>query len=122
MRKARTVKFLNVLAGAAALALSVATAEAKTTLRVVVGCYSDATQGVFEGMAKDFMAAASGRRRQDRDHLVGTLQQRLTTDIAGGTASDIAIIGTRWLVDYVKNDVAEPLNLYDARIQSGFHR
>ena len=112
MREARAVKFLSLLAGAAALALSVATAEAKTTLRFVVASYSDATQGVFEGMAKDFMAAHPDIDVKIEMVSWDTLQQRLTTDIAGGTAPDIAIIGTRWLVDYVKNDVAEPLDSY----------
>jgi multiple sugar transport system substrate-binding protein len=100
------------LVGSVALAVSLASAQAKTTLRVVVASYSAATQGIFEGMAKDFEAA-----HPDVDVKVevidwDNLQQRLTTDIAGGTAPDIAMIGTRWLVDYVKNDIAEPLDSY----------
>ena len=104
----------GMLAGAAALALVVgtATAEAKTEVRVTLAYYSDQTEGVFKGMAKDFMrptlTSTSSSRRSQWDNL----QQRLTTDIAGGTAPDLAIIGTRWLVDYVKNDIAEPLDSY----------
>ena len=41
-----------------------------------------------------------------------TLLQRLTTDIAGGTAPDLSIIGTRWLLDFAAQDVAEPLDEY----------
>ena len=107
-------RFGGMLAGAAALALVVgtATAEAKTEVRVTVAYYSDQTEGIFKGMADDFMKA-----HPDIDIKLETvqwdnLQQRLTTDIAGGTAPDLAIIGTRWLVDYVKNDIAEPLDSY----------
>lgn len=103
---------LSILVGVTTMALAIASAEAKSQLRVVVGYYSAATQGIFEGMAKDFNAA-----HPDADVKVevvewDNLQQRLTTDIAGGTAPDIAMIGTRWLVDFVKNDIAEPLDSY----------
>jgi multiple sugar transport system substrate-binding protein len=105
-------KGLGIFLGTAALAFAIASAEAKTQLRVVVAYYSAATQGIFEGMAKDFSTA-----HPDADVKVevvqwDNLEQRLTTDIAGGTAPDIAMIGTRWLVDFVKNDIAEPLDSY----------
>ena len=105
-------KVLGIVLGSATMAFAIASAEAKTQLRVVVAYYSAATQGIFEGMAKDFSAA-----HPDVDIKIevvpwDNLEQRLTTDIAGGTAPDIAIIGTRWLVDFVKNDVAEPLDSY----------
>src|SRR5258708_2041319 len=105
-------KGLSILVGVTTMAFAIASAEAKSQLRVVVGFYSAATQGIFEGMAKDFVGA-----HPDVDVKVevvewDNLQQRLTTDIAGGAAPDIAMIGTRWLVDYVKNDIAEPLDSY----------
>ena len=105
-------KVVGFLFSAAALALITAPALAKEELRVVVASYSDATKGTFEGMAKEFMAA-----HPDADVKVemvswDNLQQRLTTDIAGGTPPDISVIGTRWLVDYVHNDIAEPLDSY----------
>lgn len=104
-------KSLTLLAGVAVFALT-ASAHAKEQIRVVVGYYSAATEGVFDGMAKDFMAA-----HPDVDVKIETvqwdnLQQRLTTDIAGNTAPDIALIGTRWLADFVHNDIAEPLDSY----------
>jgi multiple sugar transport system substrate-binding protein len=40
------------------------------------------------------------------------LQQKLTTDIAAGTNADLAIIGTRWLIDFVQQGIAEPLDGY----------
>ena len=105
-------KVLGLLVGAAALAISVASAQAKDEIRVVVGFYSAATQGIFEGMAKDFTAAHPDVDVKIEVVQWDNLQQRLTTDIAGGTPPDIALIGTRWLVDFVHNDIAEPLDGY----------
>lgn len=109
---------LGAITGAAALAAlgageaAAAAAAAKTDLRVVVAYYSAETGPIFEGMAADFEAA-----NPDVDVKVevvqwDNLQQRLTTDIAGGTAPDVAIIGTRWLVDYAGEGIAEPLDEY----------
>jgi multiple sugar transport system substrate-binding protein len=105
-------KVLGLLVGAAALALTTASALAKDQIRVVVGFYSASTQGTFEGMAKDFMAAHPDVDVKIEVVQWDNLQQRLTTDIAGGTPPDIALIGTRWLVDFVHNDIAEPLDSY----------
>jgi multiple sugar transport system substrate-binding protein len=105
-------KGLGIFLGTAALAFAIASAEAKTQLRVVVAYYSAATQGIFEGMAKDFSTAHPDAEVKVEVVQWDNLEQRLTTDIAGGTAPDIAMIGTRWLVDFVKNDIAEPLDSY----------
>ena len=105
-------KVVGFLVGAAALALTTAPALAKEELRVLLGFYSAATQGTFEGMAKEFMAAHPDADVKIEVISWDNLQQRLTTDIAGGTAPDITLIGTRWLVDFVHNDIAEPLDSY----------
>jgi multiple sugar transport system substrate-binding protein len=106
------MKSLRLLVGAATMALAIGSAQAKEQIRVVLGFYSAATQGLFEGMAKDFMAAHPDVDVKIEVVQWDNLQQRLTTDIAGGTPPDIAMIGTRWLVDYVHNDIAEPLDSY----------
>jgi multiple sugar transport system substrate-binding protein len=106
------MKGLRLLIGAAAMALAAGSAQAKDQIRVVLGFYSAATQGIFEGMAKDFMAAHPDVDVKIEVVQWDNLQQRLTTDIAGGTPPDIAMIGTRWLVDFVQNDIAEPLDSY----------
>jgi len=101
--------------GAAAIALSVGlagTASAATEVRVIVSHYSDETAPIFEAMAEEFEAANPDIDIIIEDVAWEALQQRLTTDIAGGTAPDISIIGTRWLVDYVENDIVEPLGSY----------
>jgi multiple sugar transport system substrate-binding protein len=96
-------------AATAVLALAAGSATA-AEVRVVVAWYSEATPEIFQGMAEDFMSANPDVTVTVEDVSWDNLQQRLTTDIAGGTAPDIAIIGTRWLVDYVANDIAEPLD------------
>jgi multiple sugar transport system substrate-binding protein len=106
-KKSRVISFL---AGTAAIVFASTAAQAET-IRVVLGYYSAATQGLFEGMAKDFMEKHPGDEVKIEVIQWDNLQQRLTTDIAGGTEPDIAMIGTRWLVDYVKNDIAEPMEL-----------
>jgi multiple sugar transport system substrate-binding protein len=100
------------LVAAAATGLVSSTALAQTELRVVVAHYSDATAGIFEGMAGDFETDHPEVDIRIEDVSWDNLQQRLTTDIAGGTAPDIAIIGTRWLVDYAGQGIAEPLDPY----------
>jgi len=101
--------------GAAALALCLGmatSASAATEVRVIVSHYSDQTAPIFEAMAEEFEAANPDIDIVIEDVAWANLQQRLTTDIAGGTAPDISIIGTRWLVDFVENDVVEPLSSY----------
>ncbi len=102
------------LAGVLSVAILAATSSAfaATEVRVVVSEYSSQTGAIFEGMAKDFEAA-----NPDIDIKIevvnwDNLEQKLTTDIAGGTAPDISIIGTRWLAGYVKEGIAEPLDGY----------
>lgn len=111
MYQTKKSRVLGLLAGAAAILATSSMAQAET-VRVVLGYYSAETQGLFEGMAKDFMEKHPGDEVKIEVIQWDNLQQRLTTDIAGGTEPDIAMIGTRWLVDYVKNDIAEPLDEY----------
>ena len=107
-------RFGGMLAGAAALALVVgtATAEAKTEVRVTVAYYSDQTEGILKGMADDFMKAHPGIDVKFEAVPWDVLLQKLTTDITAGTNADLSIIGTRWLIDFVQQDVAEPLDGY----------
>jgi len=97
---------------AALSALGPAQAQEKTEIRVIVAHYSDQTMGIFGGMEADFEAAHPDVDIKLEDVSWDNLQQRLTTDIAGGTVPDIAIIGTRWLLDYAANDIAEPIDDY----------
>lgn len=101
--------------GAAAVALGIGmafSAQAATEVKVIVSHYSDQTAPIFEAMAEEFEAANPDIDIVIEDVAWGALQQRLTTDIAAGTAPDISIIGTRWLVDFVENDIVEPLDQY----------
>lgn len=108
MRHRRTL-----LAGAAAILASaglLAASARAETVRFTAAYYSAATGPYFEKMAADFHAA-----NPDIDVKVevvnwDNLLQKLQTDISGGTNPDISIIGTRWLLDFVKDDQAEPLD------------
>src|SRR5271169_5047393 len=102
-------KGLSILVGVTTVAFAIASAEAKSQLRVVVGYYSAATQGIFEGMAKDFNAAHPDADIKVRVVEWDDRQQRLTTNIGGGTVPDIAMIGTRWLVNFINKDIDELL-------------
>jgi len=98
------------LSGVALLALSAA-AEAGT-VRVTVAEYSAKTGPYFEKVAKDFETAHPGTDIQIEVVPWDSLQQKLTTDISAGTNADLSIIGTRWLLDFVSQGIAEPLDGY----------
>jgi multiple sugar transport system substrate-binding protein len=87
-------------------------ASAQTVVDFAVAEYSAKTGPYFEKVAADFEAA-----NPDIDINVevipwNTLLQRLTTDIAGGSAPDLSIIGTRWLLDFAEQGIAEPIDGY----------
>src|SRR5262249_43498918 len=82
------------------------------TVRMIVAYYSATTGPYFEKMAADFHAA-----NPDIDVRIEVvnwtdLLQKLRTDIPAGTNPDLSVIGTRWLLDFVRADVAEPLDGY----------
>jgi multiple sugar transport system substrate-binding protein len=90
-------------------------------VRVTVAYYSDQTEPYFKKMAAEFEKANPGNTVQIEMVNWDTLQQKLQTDISGGTNADLAIIGTRWLLDFVKDDMAEPLDGYmDAAFKGRF--
>lgn len=91
---------------------AIAPAQAQTRVDFTVAEYSSKTGPYFEEVA-----AAFEKENPDIDINIqvvpwDTLLQRLTTDIAGGTAPDISIIGTRWLLDFAAQGVAEPVDGY----------
>lgn len=96
----------------AALMLGGAAAAQASTVRVTVAEYSAKTGPYFADAKKAFEAANPGTTIQLEVVPWDVMLQKLTTDIAAGTNADLAIIGTRWLVDFVQQDVAEPLDSY----------
>ncbi len=97
-------------AAGSALALAPLAARAATTLHVTVAYYSAATGPYFRQMAKEFEAANPGITVSIDVVNWDTLLQTLQTDISGGVTPDLSIIGTRWLLTFVKDGVAEPLD------------
>jgi multiple sugar transport system substrate-binding protein len=117
---ARASLTLGKLAVALAFA-GVAIAAHADTVRVTVAHYSDQTAPYFEKMARQFEKANPGTTIKIEDVNWDTLQQKLQTDISGNANADLAIVGTRWLLDFVKDGVAEPLDGYmDANFKNRF--
>lgn len=89
-----------------------ARARAADTVRVIVAEYSNATGPYFQKMAQEFHQANPDITINIEVVNWNSLLQKLQTDISGGTNADLSIIGTRWLLDFVKDGVAEPLDSY----------
>jgi multiple sugar transport system substrate-binding protein len=105
----------RITVSAAAVALAVGAGiggAAASEVRVVVSEYSAQTGPIFEAMAEEFEKANPDIDVQIEVVAWDNLEQKLTTDVAGGTAPDISIIGTRWLAGYVQEGIAEPLDDY----------
>ncbi len=107
----RTVTAAAALAAGLASYASVAFA-ADAVVDFTVAEYSSKTGPFFEQVARDFEAANPGIKINVEVVPWDTLLQRLTTDIAGGSAPDISIIGTRWLLDFAEQGIAEPVDAY----------
>ncbi|TGR06821.1 sugar ABC transporter substrate-binding protein [Mesorhizobium sp. M4B.F.Ca.ET.190.01.1.1] len=99
---------VGLMAGMSMLAFA-APADAGE-VRVTVAEYSAKTGPYFQDVKKEFEVANPGITVQVVPWEV--LLQKLTTDITAGTNADLSIIGTRWLIDFVQQDVAEPLDGY----------
>jgi multiple sugar transport system substrate-binding protein len=82
------------------------------TVRMTVATYSAETQPYFEKMAAEFHAANPSIDVKIEMVAWPTLLQKLQTDISGNANADLSIIGTRWLLDFVHDDMAEPLDGY----------
>lgn len=106
---------------ASALAIGImgalAPAQAQTNVDFTVAEYSSKTGPYFEEVAAAFEAANPDININIEVVPWDVLLQRLTTDIAGGTTPDISIIGTRWLLDFASQGIAEPI---DARMTPEF--
>jgi multiple sugar transport system substrate-binding protein len=81
-------------------------------VRITVAEYSSKTGPYFAEVEKEFEAANPGIDVQVEIIPWDVLLQKLTTDITAGTNADLSIIGTRWLIDFVQQGVAEPLDAY----------
>jgi multiple sugar transport system substrate-binding protein len=113
MMKKFSSKQFSVVAGWVGLLLMTAVFAANAdTVRVTIPFYSKETEPYFQKMASEFK-----QKNPDIDIQIeivnwDTLLQKLTTDIAANANADISIIGTRWLADFQKQDLVEPLDGY----------
>ena len=112
---------LACLAAGLTASLSAVSAARAETVHMTVSYYSAATGPYFQKMADAFHSANPGTDIKIDVVNWDSLLQTLRTDIAGGTPPDISIIGTRWLLDFVKDDLAEPLDGHmDASFKARF--
>ncbi len=112
---------LPAAAFAASLAMTALPAMAETTVRFSIAEYSAKTGPFFEEVKAAFEKENPDIKVQLEVIPWDTLRQKLDTDIAAGTNADLAIIGTRWLLDFVKADIVEPLDpLVDAEFRGRF--
>jgi len=100
----------GLLAGLSILALGSAAQAGE--VRMTVAEYSSKTGPYFEEVKKAFEAANPGITLTFEVVPWDVLLQKLTTDISAGTNADLSIIGTRWLIDFVQQGIAEPLDGY----------
>lgn len=87
-------------------------ASAATTVHFTVAEYSSFTGKYYQDMAAAFEKQNPDIKIEVEVVPWNNLLQRLTTDIAGGSAPDISIVATRWLVDFASTNVAYPLDSY----------
>ena len=99
----------KLLGGAAALAIVAGSAGADT-LRVTVAEYSEKTGPYFEAAADAFEKANPEHEINIEVVPWNNMLQKLTTDISAGANADLSIIGTRWLIDFVDQDIVAPLD------------
>ncbi|WP_127143927.1 ABC transporter substrate-binding protein [Pelagibacterium montanilacus] len=106
------------LAGAA-LSLMAGAAQAQS-VRVTVAEYSSLTGPYFQEAAAAF-EEETGTAVEIEVVPWDVLLQKLTTDISGGVNADLSIIGTRWLIDFVSEGIAAPLDdMMDADLTDRF--
>ncbi|GGA49607.1 extracellular solute-binding protein [Pelagibacterium lentulum] len=107
------------LAGAAVAVL--ASAAQAQNIRVTVAEYSSLTGPYFQDAAAAFEEANPGTSVDIEVVPWDVLLQKLTTDISGGVNADLSIIGTRWLIDFVSEGIAAPLDEFmDDELTSRF--
>lgn len=111
---------MRIILGAVLAAFAAWPLSAKAeTVRFMAAYYSDKTGPYFEKMASQFHKANPDIDIKIEviswDDLLGKLQ----ADMKAGTNADLSIIGTRWLLDFVKNEQAEPL---DGLMSADFHK
>lgn len=105
-------RYLYKGAAVAAALLSTTAFVHSQTLRVTVAEYSSKTGPYFEEVASAFEESHPDADVQIEVVPWDVLLQKLTTDISGGANADLSIIGTRWLIDFVDQGIAAPLDEY----------
>lgn len=105
-----TIKTVGLSLVFACSILTAGIVQAKDTVKFTVAQYSAKTDPYYQALAKEFNAQSKKHSVEVETVSWDDLQTRLMTDISAGTNADMAIIGTRWLVGYVEEGIAAPLD------------
>jgi multiple sugar transport system substrate-binding protein len=100
-----------LLAGCGNTSAAGSSSSSKTvTLTFDAMQYSAASNTYFPEFVKEFEAAHPNIHVHLRVINWSSGHQVLNTEIGGGNAPNVAIIGTRWLPSYVNNNLLMPLS------------
>ena len=95
---------------AAMLALSPLSASAADTIRVRINEYSPATADHYKDLAEQFNATQDDWEVVIEPIVWDNSLQKYTTEAAANRLPDIGHIGTRWMIDFVANDMLLPID------------
>lgn len=112
MHQFKSARALGFALATSSIAILSATAASAGTVRVTIPEYSSKTMPYFQQAADAFMAENPDTTIELEMVPWASLQQKLVTDISGGVNADLAVIGTRWILDYADQEVVEPLDDY----------
>ncbi len=101
------------------ISLAFASQAQAQTIRVAIPHYSNQTLPYFKQQVDEFKRKHPAITIKLEEVNWDSLQQKLQTDLAGANPPDLAIVGTRWLVDMVRDDIVEPL---DGRMSPEFRQ
>src|SRR5262245_19827732 len=105
-------RFLRTSLAAGLSLLFLPGAALAATVRITVPEYSAKTRPYFSEAERGFEAANPGIDIQLDMVPHGELRRQLTTELGEATNPDLALISSRWLVDFVKLGALKPLNSF----------
>lgn len=110
MTSKRLAPFSVAVAAGLAAGVLGQTAFAQEEIRVRINEYSTATVGHYEALAESFNAGQDQWEVVIEPIVWDNSLQKYTTEAASNRLPDIGHIGTRWMLDFVDNDLLLPID------------
>jgi multiple sugar transport system substrate-binding protein len=82
------------------------------SIRIAMSSYSDNTRPWLEGLAREYEKDNPGDTVKVEVGSWENMQQKLQAEVAGSNPPDLAHVATRWVVDFVRDDLVEPVDNY----------